>query len=309
MTKIISNLPPFAKFFFASMLTVVMVVVVALVGVLIGNMVFSCTVEEFLNAVRMPEISENISIIRYYLFLQTFVLFGVPPIVFLIVYGDTLLVDYKFNRVKKIPLLLLSLSVVLLAMPFINFLGEFNGLVIDQLLGEVNGLKESELAAERLLRPLLTEGSVTGLFINIFVMAAMPALCEELFFRGLVQQYILRKTNNTFMAVLGAGFLFSFIHFQFYGFLPRLVLGMYLGYLLVWSGSLWLPILAHFLNNLIAIVGNYFISKQMLPVSFEKVGGEGNSVFVGMVSGIVVLFIVFKLFEKYNAPVNPQKLF
>src|SRR5207344_1198984 len=96
--------------------------------------------------------------------------------------------------------------------------------------------------------------SVLSLAINLFIIAFLPALGEELFFRGMMQKLFSQLTKNNHLAIIITSIIFSAIHLQFYGFLPRMVLGIFLGYLLVWSGSLWLPILAHFVNNASAVL-------------------------------------------------------
>jgi len=81
----------------------------------------------------------------------------------------------------------------------------------------------------------------------------MAGLTEELLFRGAILSAIREKIKNPHVAIWIVAFLFSAIHFQFYGFIPRLILGAFLGYLLFWSRSIWIPILVHFLNNTITV--------------------------------------------------------
>jgi membrane protease YdiL (CAAX protease family) len=98
------------------------------------------------------------------------------------------------------------------------------------------------------------------------VIALFPAVTEELFFRGVIQKLFNNWTGNIHIAIIITGILFSFAHFQFYGFVPRMFLGIVMGYLLYWTNNIWVPIFAHFANNAIAVIG-YFI--------FYKSGNTG----------------------------------
>lgn len=86
-------------------------------------------------------------------------------------------------------------------------------------------------------------------------MALCPAITEEFFFRGALQRLIGKWNPNPHFVIWNAAILFSAFHLQFYGFIPRMLLGAYLGYLLLWTRSIWIPIFAHFINNATAVIG------------------------------------------------------
>ena len=115
-------------------------------------------------------------------------------------------------------------------------------------------MREAENTAAELQERFLSGTSYLDLFVNIVVMAIAPAVCEELLFRGVIQNQLEKWFKNAHVAVWVAAIIFSAIHFQFYGFFPRMILGAALGYLLVYGKSLWLPIVAHALNNFMAVV-------------------------------------------------------
>src|SRR5437762_10427942 len=89
--------------------------------------------------------------------------------------------------------------------------------------------------------------------LALIIMAFLPALCEETLFRGGLQNFLTRSTRNPWLSILIVSILFSAVHFSFYGFLPRVFLGIVLGLIYYYTGSLWLSILAHFANNAIAV--------------------------------------------------------
>jgi membrane protease YdiL (CAAX protease family) len=115
-------------------------------------------------------------------------------------------------------------------------------------------MREQESAAEALTAQLVAGGDVLLLMSNLFVIALVAAVSEEFFFRGALQRIIGLRVRNRHTAVWLTAFLFSAFHLQFYGFLPRMLLGVFLGYLLVWSGTVWLPVLAHFVNNALVLL-------------------------------------------------------
>lgn len=122
---------------------------------------------------------------------------------------------------------------------------------------------------EALLKALLANASPLGLVLNLLVMAVLPGICEEALFRGVVQRQLERR-YPTLIAILLAAFIFSFFHFQFAGFLPRLVLGIMLGYLLHWSQSLWVPIAAHACYNGIQVFVAWKLGDQAEKMELEN---------------------------------------
>lgn len=106
-------------------------------------------------------------------------------------------------------------------------------------------------------------------FLAFVVVAILPAFGEEIVFRGMIQNDLNRAFNNQHLAIWVSAILFSAIHLQFFGFFPRLLLGALFGYLYFWSGSLWLAILAHFVNNGFTIIALYLYQKGSFPVNIE----------------------------------------
>src|SRR5690554_5832087 len=102
---------------------------------------------------------------------------------------------------------------------------------------------------------MMTRFDNAGDFIlALIVIGLIPAVGEELLFRGLVQNQIGAITKNIHVAIWLAAFLFSTFHFQFYGFVPRMFLGVLFGYLYYWSGNLFIAMLAHFINNGLTLI-------------------------------------------------------
>lgn len=114
--------------------------------------------------------------------------------------------------------------------------------------------RPSEESAMLLTHLFLSSAEEMGYAPLIIAMAIVPAICEEVAFRGVLQPILHKGIGNPHVAILLAAVAFSAVHVQLYGFLPRMVLGAGLGYLTWWSGSLWPAVLAHFANNALAIL-------------------------------------------------------
>jgi len=190
---------------------------------------------------------------------------------------------------------------IILAIPFINLLTELNQqLVLPDALSELEKwMKASEVQALQLTEQMLDVHHFSGLLFNIFLIAIIPALGEELFFRGAIQR-IFHEWKGVKTAIWVTAFIFSAIHLQFYGFIPRLLLGAFFGYLLLWSGSLWLPILAHFVNNLIAVIF-YYLKNNGYPLMDIDNIGKDNTMWMGFVSGAFVIAGIFLIKKQFLA--------
>lgn len=152
-------------------------------------------------------------------------------------------------------LLLISIATMICALPLINCLAYYNSkITLPECLHalEVKMQWWEERAAETLKAFMLIEnGSLIILLLNIIILAILPAIGEEMTFRGVLQSFFRR---NRHLAVWMTAFIFSFIHFQFYGFIPRMLLGALLGYALVWTDNLIYSITMHATNNMMAVL-------------------------------------------------------
>lgn len=183
----------------------------------------------------------------------------------------------------------LSISIL----PFINGLVVLNeSIVLPTWLASVEQwMKTMEESALQLTEQFLSVSTWQGLAANLLIMAVVPAVGEEFFFRGLLQRLFSDKWGNH-VAVWVSAFLFSTMHLQFYGFFPRMILGAMFGYLLLWTNSLWMPILAHFINNALAVVFFYLESNSYISFHIDDVG-VGKYWWMAFASASVSLWLFF----------------
>ncbi len=173
----------------------------------------------------------------------------------------------KINRAPSLPSAAIALLLVFVCMPFISWLIYVNGKITfppgyEQLEAS---LQAAEALAGKITQAFLQAETVDVLLINILVIAIVPAIGEELLFRGVLQNFFQQVGNNKHLAVWAIAVVFSAFHGQFYGFIPRLFLGAVLGYAYLFTGSLWVSIIIHLVNNAFAVICSYGPIAKQLP--------------------------------------------
>lgn len=155
----------------------------------------------------------------------------------------------------------------------------FNGLIIEwnqnldfpeALKGLEEWMRQKEDQMGGLTKFLTDFTSPFDLLIALMVIGIIPGIGEEVLFRGILQRTLARWTGNVHVAIWVSALIFSAIHIQFYGFVPRALLGALFGYLYVWSGNLWVPILAHAVNNGFTVLMVWLYRQKMISVDIEN---------------------------------------
>lgn len=163
-------------------------------------------------------------------------------------------------------------------------------------------LRKMEDAARDTAQVLLKDNSVGALIVNILVIGVITGFSEELFFRAGLQR-MLGETMPKAVAIWVAAFIFSTLHFQFFGFIPRLLIGAFFGYLYFWTGSIWVAIFAHTLNNSVVVVFEWLISRGIISADFDSLGVVKHG-FPVLPFVSLCLFILFMFTRKvwFNKP-------
>jgi len=208
--------------------------------------------------------------------------------------------DYlEINRKPANESILLSVVIMFAAIPVINLMVGLNQqMQLPGFLSEMESwMNGSEENATRITEALLNMNSPGDLFYNLLIIAVLPALGEEFLFRGILQKLFKEMTQNVHVAIIITAVIFSAIHMQFYGFLPRMMLGILFGYLLHWTGNLWVPVIAHFINNAAAVVFAYFAGRQELPFNQDTIGTmEGEWMWV-LAASLVLSVALFRIWK------------
>ena len=241
--------------------------------------------------------SQSTESLKWLQFMQTTATFLLPPILCAWLWDE----EHKPFRWLRMDVpvqwqnILLAVVIMVCAVPGINLLADLNSRVelpkslefIEQIL------KSQEEAAAALTERFLQADNIGGLLLNIGLMALLPALSEELSFRGTLQQIICKEqsgkvqSTKVHLAIWITAFIFSAIHMQFYGFVPRMLLGAIFGYVFVWSGSLWVPITMHFVNNGLAVLVYYLLGESENTKNIADTLGAGDTWYLGVFSILI----------------------
>ncbi len=293
------------KSFFAKFATLTFLIIVSMLVTMVIGLVLAIPFYGFeiiYNFEQFSDITnpESINFLKYFQIINQIGVFILP--VFLFAYLDTRRINSNLMLNTKVDFKILALSIVLIfvAIPFINSLVIWNEqMSLPDYLWRIEAwMRKSEDQTQELTKVFLETSSIGGLLVNLVMIALLAAIGEELLFRGALLKMIFKASNNIHIAVWISAFIFSAFHLQFYGFVPRMILGLLFGYVFAWSGSLWIPIILHFIFNGISVVAAFLYQRGTIDVDVESLGSTQNSLII-IVSVIVSLFL-FVLTYKYR---------
>jgi len=225
-------------------------------------------------------------------------LFIVPCFLFLKLVGENSFAFLKMNAFPAITGLLIAFGIMLVVQPLVELTGKWNAAFpLPEAFGIADWIRQSEEAGEMVTKIFLKADNTGVFMLNVFIMAFLPALGEELFFRGIIQTYMVKAVKNLYVGIIITAILFSAFHFQFMGFLPRMMLGIILGCIFAWSGNIWLSVFAHFLNNGAAVTLDYLNQRGIISEEQLETIASDN-VLVIVVSLVLLGALMFALYKR-----------
>jgi membrane protease YdiL (CAAX protease family) len=265
-----------------------------------GSFLFRTGFQELLT-VPPPDAGEKAQmILRYVLSCQQLSLFIVPAVIIAIILKkeENFRLDLKTSPGRLAFLLVIILAFLLF--PITIYTGSINSKMHFPvwLSGLESWMRGKEQTASDVTDILIRSDDIKTLSINIIVLAILPALGEELLFRGILQQILIRIFRSYHTGIWLTALLFSALHFQFYGFIPRLILGLIFGYLFYWSSNLWLPVLAHFINNVVPVILSFLVGWKKLNSMTVNVAGEG--LIIPLLPALLCVFILYYFRSEHN---------
>lgn len=296
------DMKPYQQLVFSAFVILVAFLVFLVLSVLIALPFFGF--DSILNIAAMNDLSDplNLAVLKYFQTVQAIGMFIVPPLILAYLFQGNILSYLYLDRSSTASTFLLAAVLMFAIAPVINFMGEWNSNMSfpEWMSGIEQWMRNSEDQATEITEAFLNVKTIPGLAFNLFMVALLPAIGEELMFRGLVQKIFTRMTQNTHWGIWLSAILFSAMHVQFYGFVPRVLLGALFGYMLVWSGSMWLPVLGHFINNAFGVIGMFLIHNGMISSEVEDYGSTENSYYAAILSLFVVVFLLWQI-KRQNA--------
>ena len=279
-------------------LVIVFAFTFSLLGLLIGKWYLGVDLSHLSAAIANPE-GKALKFSLFFQGLSQFGVFIIPSLAFGFFVDQSMWRYLKMNRkLSSVSLLIVTLAVYAV-LPFINYLTELNhGIHLTTAID--HWIRTKEAQASLVTEAFLKTETIGGLTVNLIVMAAIPALGEEMLFRGVLQRLFIGMTKNVHIGIIITAFLFSAIHMQFLGFLPRFVLGIMLGYAFVITGSLWSAIWLHFVNNASSVIIYYLHFNGHISVSMDNFGSTQNIVYI-IGSLLVTIWLFIMMYNKEGA--------
>ncbi|MDX9774800.1 MAG: CPBP family intramembrane glutamic endopeptidase [Petrimonas sp.] len=259
----------------------------------------------FMAGISLPSAEGSIWYYRFSIILQDIFVMFLPAYTLCLWIADKPMQMMGVRKTRKMSQgLLYGFLIFGVSYPAIAVIAQWNEQIVlpDSLTGVENWMRQMEDSAKDVTDLFLSGETLSDLFLNLLIIAAAAAFVEEIFFRGALQQLIEKWLRNGHVAVWTAAFIFSAIHLQFYGFLPRLVMGAVLGYLFLYSRNLWIPMLYHFVNNAAVVVITYFWGESNFLEQLEDKPLTWVSFIVMIVSGLLTYF----LFSQYKVQVKVE---
>jgi membrane protease YdiL (CAAX protease family) len=267
------DFPVFAQFVMLLAVAGFCLIIASIVGSLLIFLKFGVSVD-------IQEIQQHIAyypdLLKGIQFLQLLGLFIFPSIICAKFFSDNYKEYLHAGNPIYFPVAVWTVVSIVAVVPFLNFTYHFNQQMAlpEALKGLESRLQEMEQAAAQLSEVMLSVDNFGGLLFNVLLICVLTSVGEEFMFRGVLQNLFGRFIRNSHIVIWTVALLFSAFHLQFYGFVPRLLLGAYLGYLLHYTKTIWIPVLAHSVNNLFGVATYYMFRDN--PQRIQEIDAIGT---------------------------------
>lgn len=275
----------------------------SLIGMATGMGAFNIGLEDIMNF----KSYRSIQALKVVQIITTTGVFIVTPYVFSKLVKKEFHGYYHLNSALDSRLLILVMFTILGALPLIGFTASLNNAISfpESLSWLEEVLRNAEEQAAQITMAFLEMNSIPDLAYNLALVAVLPAFGEELLFRGALQRLLIEKFGNIHVGIWLAAFIFSAFHNQFYGFIPRMLLGAGFGYMVVWSGSLWYAILAHLVNNGAGVLLHYYVLKNQIPPKVEEFGSMPDQQLFVLLSALITAAGFYLIWHLKKSELKP----
>ena len=229
--------------------------------------------------------------------------FMMPAVVYV-----TLVHEKPFNYLgfNKMPnWSLLGIVAMFTIIPFLSMVSDWNdGIVFPESMSAIEEqLRNTQQRSEEIIKTFISQGT---LFSSLLIIAALAAVSEELLFRSVIQKAFIKLFRNAHVAIIVTAFVFSAIHMDFFGFFPRFVLGIMLGYMFWMSGSIIPSMLMHFANNATIVVLYYLNTRDFINIDVEHFGSTDNIllIIISLVTTVAIFITCYRLKNKTEQLTN-----
>ena len=269
---------PFTKVLLVLFLMLASYLILFGTGILLAWPIFKTPPSEAIALLENQSADGNIRLFKFLQVLYSTGLFLIPALLAGFLIQRNTWEFLKADRRIKVTLIILVVLLMIASVPWINYLGFLNEKLTlpERWNFWMDRMRQNDEKSWELMKSYLATENAWGLMFNLFMISLIPAIGEEFLFRGTLQKIFSEWFRNGHLAVWTAAILFSLAHYQFLGFIPRIVLGALFGYLFYWTGNIWMPVLAHFINNSIAVVYYNLFLLGKLGIDPQQIGMQHN---------------------------------
>jgi len=293
----LSYLTPFNKILFVLMLVIIGLIIAVVGGLLLIMMQYHADLAKATLLLTDANNPSSVFILKELQIIQSVFLFIVPAFIAGALFDQSATGYFGMNKIPTGRAFLIIFLLMMVSAPVISELVSLNEMMkLPSALGGMEKwMKDTEEEAAQITVKFLDVHSVGGFLVNMLMIAIIPALGEEMMFRGLLQRLLGEWFKNIHVSIFVTAFIFGAIHLQFYGLLPRMMLGVMFGYLYLWTGTLWAPVFAHFINNGTAVLISYLSNRGAIHANYENFGSTDN-LFLIILSLVLTGFLLYRLF-------------
>lgn len=270
-------------------------------GMLFCLMIFMLIIASLISELLLAKLGVTPMALRLQAIIQDLLVFILPPIVTALLstrYPAELLQIISGPRLTT---MLWAVAALLCSIPLMNCIIVWNdSWVLPESMAWARALEQ---AARQTTEVMLSGDSVGSLAVGLLIVGVLTGVAEELFFRGGIQKLLMCTRMNPHVAIWLTAAIFSVMHFQIYGLIPRMLLGALFGYAVWWSGSLWLSIILHAINNSLVVATTWLAARTSVDVNVDQIGVGGQQ--LPLIAGSVVMTIV-ALYFMYKSSHLPR---
>ncbi len=247
----------------------------------------------------------SVAAMRIMTIVQDIVVFILPAILTTILIAQRPDEFLFLNRKPQLKAILVVLLTLVVSIPTMNLLIEWNESISfpESLKAVEQWMRASEENAADSINLLLGGETIADLILSVLIVGLLTGLSEELFFRGILQKLMITRPMNVHFAIWVTAFIFSTIHLQFFGFFPRLLLGVFFGYLVWWSRCLWLPVIAHAFNNSLVVVTKWMEQTGVTHTDLSEMKiaatvADMTMVAASIVATVITIWLLYRMLQK-----------
>lgn len=266
-------------------------------AVLFGVALIMLVIVSFVTEIVVNRSGFTTPVLRISTVLQDILVFIAPALLAAITVTRLPATFLRLDAKPKLWTLLLACLILVTSIPAMDWVIALNENITlpESLSGIESKLREMEDSSTVAIALLQGNGSVMDLLMSVLIIGCLTGLCEEMFFRGALQGLLFATKLKKHLAVWIAAAIFSLLHFEFFGFIPRLLLGAYFGYLIWWSGSIWIPVIVHALNNSIVVVSTWITAAASegcdMPADNISVAEPFTIVLSAMITAVGIIIL------------------